>query len=166
MGEYNIQGPPTGPQQVPVYFPGFGRFQDAEGVQSGAVGAIATVTININLRPQWLTTIRIKNVYAIPAPLQTIDQLTFLARLDGEQTVTTELTQSNIVVREVEQDTFTGRGGIHWHPLETPYPWSGGDNITLRFRRITAYPTDVFPGVHVTLGGIMIVKDLPGTNRA
>lgn len=158
---------------IPVYFPGAGRFQDAEGQPSGAVGAVAVVVININLRPQWLTAIRVQTVYDVPAALRTVDSLTWLARLDGEHTMSTDLTQSNIIVREAMVPTIVGPaapqpGGVHWHPLAAPYPWSGGDNITLRFRRVTGYPTGdnaILPTVHVTLEGIMMVRDTPGTNR-
>lgn len=154
------------PQQIAVYFPGAARFQDSDGNPSGARGAVATVTISINLRPQWLTGIRVVNIYDIPTNLVTIDNLTYLDRLDDEQTMTTELTQSNIIVRAAAQRTITGRGGVHWHPLPQPYPWGGGNNITLTFTRLTAYPGGVFPTCHVTLEGIMLVKDTGAEGRA
>lgn len=147
------------PQRLPVSFPGSARFQDANGQPSGAVGAQATVTISINLRPQFVTGIRIHNVYPIPAGLQNVDQLTYLERLDEEQTMTTELTQSNIIVRAVLQTLFVGRGGIHWHPLPVPYPWGGGNNITLVITRLTAYPDGILPTCHVALEGVTYVKD-------
>lgn len=152
------------PQNIPVFFPGSARFQNSEGQPSGAVGAIATVEISINLRPQWLTGIRVRNVYPVPSAAQTL--IPYLDRLDDEQTMTTELTQSNIVVRAAKQDTVIGRGGFHWHPLPSPYPWGGGNNLTLIFTRLTAYPTDILPTVHVTLEGIMLVKDTGVGGRA
>ena len=154
------------PQRVPVLFPGAGRFQDSDGNPSGARGAVATVTISINLRPQWLTGIRVSNIYDVPSGSQTIDTLTYLDRLDEEQTMTTELTQSNIIVRAAVQTHVTGRRGYHWHPLACPYPWGGGNNITLQFTRLTAYPANVFPTCHVTLEGIMLVKDTGVEGRA
>lgn len=154
------------PQQIAVFFPGAARFQDSDGNASGARGAVATVTISINLRPQWLTGIRVVNIYDIPDDLQTIDQLTYLARLDHEQSMTTELTQSNIIVRAAAQKTITGYDGIHWHPLPQPYPWGGGNNITLTFTRLTAYPPEILPTCHVTLEGIMLVKDTGAEGRA
>lgn len=147
------------PQRLPVYFPGTARFQDSNGTPSGAIGAVATVTISINLRPQFLTGIRIRNVYEVPSGLQTIDQLTYLDRLDEEQTLTTELTQSNIVVRSMLQTLLVGRGGVHWHPLSVPYPWGGGNNLTLVVTRLTAYPAGVLPTCHVGLEGVTYVKD-------
>lgn len=146
------------PQKIPVYFPGSARFQDADGIPSGALGAIATVTISINLRPQWFTGIRIRNVYPVPDGFQNFNVI-YLDRLDGEQTFSTELTQSNIVIRDALQPLVIGRDGFHWHPFATPYPWGGGDNITLIFRRLTSYPAETLPTVHVVLEGIMLVGD-------
>lgn len=156
------------PQRIPVLFPGSGRFQDSDGNPSGAKGAVATVTISINLRPQWLTEIRVSNIYDVPTreagvPLY---DLPYLDRLDEEQTMTTELTQSNIIVRAAVQTHVTGRRGFHWHPLPCPYPWGGGNNITLQFTRLTAYPPNIFPTCHVSLMGIMLVKDTGAEGRA
>ena len=148
MAEYS-------PQRLPVYFPGSARFQDANGNPSGQVGSKATVTISINLRPQWMTGIRVRNVYPVPDGFQNFN-VVYLDRLDGEQTMSTELTQSNIVVRDALQPLVIGRDGIHWHPFATPYPWGGGDNITLIFTRLTSYPIDVLPTVHVLLEGITV----------
>lgn len=148
------------PQKIPVYFPGSARFQNADGVPSGALGAKATVTISINLRPQWFTGIRAWNVYPVGETFQNFNIL-YLQHLDNQQTMSTELTQSNIVVRDALQPLLLGGGApaIHWHPFATPYPWGGGDNITLIFTRLTSYPTDVLPTVHVLLEGIMLVRD-------
>ena len=144
-------------QRVPVLFPGSARFQNADGQPSGAVGAQATVEISINLQPQFLMGIRVQNVYPIPGNL--VGSLSYLERLDEEQTLTTELTQSNIIVRAALQTTVTGRRGYHWHALSVPYLWRGGNNLTMVITRLTGYPDGILPTVHVTLEGIMLVKD-------
>ena len=146
-------------QRIPVLFPGSARFQDANGVPSGAVGAQATVEISINLQPQFLVGIRVANVYAIPAEGQIAERFPYYERLDEEQTLTTELTQSNIIVRAALQSTVTGRRGFHWHPLAVPYLWRGGNNLTMVITRLTSYPDYILPTAHVTLEGIMLSRD-------
>lgn len=152
-------------QRLPVYFPGSARFQDANGAPSGKRGAIATVSVTINLLPQWLTGIRLKNVYPVPEIFQNAN-VVYLRELDGEQTVMTDLTQSNILVRDGLQSLMTGVAGYHWHPLPTPYPWGGGNNLTITVRRLTDYPDEVLPTVHVLLEGIILVRDIPRARNA
>jgi hypothetical protein len=149
------------PQQFPVFFPGAAPFLDANGAPSGARGATARVTCEINLRPQWLTAIRVMNVYDVPSGFQTADSV-FLDKIDGWQTMTTELTVSNIVIREALQTLVMGRDGVLWHPLPTPYPWRGGNSITLEFKRLIGYPQAILPTVHVVLEGIQLVDDRNG----
>ena len=146
-------------QRIPVLFPGSARFQNADGAPSGAVGATATVEISINLQPQMLVGIRVANVYAIPTQGQAAERFPYYDRLDEEQTLTTELTQSNIIVRAAMQSTVTGRRGFHWHPFSVPYLWRGGNNLTMVITRLTSYPDYILPTAHVTLEGIMLVKD-------
>lgn len=149
------------PQQFPVFFPGSAPFLDANGEPSGARGATARVTCEINLRPQWLTGIRALNVYEVPSVFQNED-IVYLQHLDGYQTMTTELTVSNIVIREGLQPLVMGRDGRVWHPLPTPYPWRGGNTITMEFKRLIAYPAGLLPTVHVILEGIQLVDERNG----
>ncbi len=148
------------PAMFPVLYPASAPFLDANGAPSGARGAIARVTIEFNLRPNFLTSIRAMNVYEIGSAFE--EKIPFLDKLDGFQTMTTELTQSNIVVRETLQPLAMGRDGFVWHPLPCPYNWRGGNNITLLFRRLVAYPALILPTVHVTLECLQLVNDRTG----
>ena len=149
------------PQNFPVFFPGSAPFLNADGVPSGARGATARVTCEMNLRPQWLTAIRVMNVYEVPSGFQGADSV-YLDKIDNWQTMTTELTVSNIVIREGLQPLVMGRSGFQWHPLPAPYPWRGGNSITLEFRRLVGYPSAILPTVHVILEGIQMVDERSG----
>lgn len=147
------------PQQFPVFFPGSAPFLDANGQPSGARGAVATVTLEVNLRPQWITGIRANNVYEVPAGDVGVGTMELLDKMDGFQSMTTEQSIQNIIVRDAVQILVMGRSQLHWHPLPCPYPWRGGNNITFIFRRLASYPGFVFPTAHVLLEGIQLLDD-------
>lgn len=163
---------------------------------SGARGAEAVVDIGLNNRPHELVGVRVTNVYEItdlfeqiliPIPntdpivnerknipiagfnLPEGDACCFLERLDGDQLMSLELAQQNVIVRDLHQKTMTGRAGVHWHPFPCAYPFRGGNNITCRFRRLTSYPINaaaaeedqaiIVPVVHVTVLGWVWVSD-------
>lgn len=141
------------PQRFPIIYPASAEFrldQDA----SGARGASATLTFTINTRPHMLTGLRLQNIYDVPERIQLSQPLlTYLDRLDGEQDIQTDLAQQNIVVRPTLQRLVTGRGGVHWHPFECPYPFRGGNNITVVASRLTSYPDDI---ESITLKGALV----------
>lgn len=136
------------PQRFPIIYPGSAEFRVEDG--PGAVrGATATITITINTRPHMLTGIRLCNVYEVPEELRDVSSLAWLNRLDQEQDLSTQLAQQNVVVRPTMQSLVTGGGGgigaatVHWHPFECPYPFRGGNNITLSLSRLTSYPDEI-----------------------
>ncbi len=184
-------------QRFPIYYEGVGEFKDSNGVPSGARGAEALVEIGLNNRPHELVGVRVVNVYdtvslfeqiEFPIPgvdppvierknipvagfnLPVGDACCLLERLDGDQLMNVELAQQNVVVRDLHQKTMTGRAGVHWHPFPCAYPFRGGNNVDLRFRRLTAYPINaagqtpeeqniIVPVVHVTVLGWVWVSD-------
>lgn len=151
-------------QIFPVYYPGEGPFLD-KGNPSALTGDEADVEIEISNNPFMCTGIRIRNVYEIPVELRTINLLTYLARLDQEQTIRTDLTQQNVIVRAMSQALLQGgndRSGTvtHYHPFESPYPFRGGNNINLKFKRETDYPPEITSViVKATLTGWLYMSD-------
>ncbi len=153
-------------QLFPIYYPGEAQFLLDNKTPSGLVGATARINIEISNNPIMATGIRIRNVYEIEEKFRTVDLLTYLARLDGEQSIETNLTQQNIIVREMSQELLTGgkdgsaASSIHWHPFETPYPFKGGNNINLKFKRETSYPEEIVSVVvKATLTGWVYMSD-------
>jgi hypothetical protein len=150
-------------QKFPIYYPGNAQFQDQDGQPSGLIGAQAIVEIGLNNRPHEIIGIRVQNVYALPAERpQDPDLCCLLDRLDGEQLVSLDLAQQNVIVESMLQTTLTGKNGIHWHPFACSYPFRGGNNLRLTFRRLTSYPPEFFPVVHVTaVGWVWVSDELP-----
>lgn len=173
-------------QRFPIYYEGVGQFKDADGDPSGAVGSVALVEIGLNNRPHELVGVRVTNVYELLPLFETIefaipgvtpptikrevqgvaglglpleDLCCHLQRLDDEQLMRIELAQQNVVVRDLHQKTMTGRAGVHWHPFPCSYPFRGGNNVDLRFVRLTSYPEIIAPVVHVTVLGWVWVSD-------
>ena len=157
-------------QKFPIYYPGAGEFQDADGNPSGAAGSEATVEIGLNNRPHEIVGVRIVNVYerVVPVPEidtgdvelpQNVETCCLLGDLDDDQTVQIDLAQQNVIVRAIHQRTLCGKQGIHWHPFPCSYPFRGGNNMFVRLRRLTSYPAAVLPKVRVTVIGWMYVSD-------
>ena len=142
-------------QTFPIYYPGEARFEldSSTGgkTPSGAVGATATIIITINTRPHGFLGIRLRNVYAIPErALEPIAATYFpswrdIHALDGDQDVKMDLAQQNVTADRTDQNLLVGGpvasgGGVVWHPFACPYPFRGGNNVTIEVRRTTAYP--------------------------
>lgn len=185
---------PVKMQRFPIYYEGVAQFKNADGEPSGAAGSEALVEIGLNNRPHEIVGVRVVNVYEVadlyeqieyPVPgvdppvttresipvagfnLPSGDACCFLERLDGDQLMTLQLAQQNVIVRNLHQRTMTGKAGVHWHPFACAYPFRGGNNIDLTFRRLTSYPAPVnaqdelllAPSVFVTVLGWVWVSD-------
>jgi hypothetical protein len=140
-------------QTFPIYYPAEAPFTldgAAGGTPSSLVGATATLTFQINTRPHGFLGVRIRNVFPIPTlPLTATNQLYFptwrdLHALDCDQDMSLDLAQQNIIVRTADQGLICGGPGLGgsfvWHPFACPYPFRGGNVITIRLRRTTSYP--------------------------
>lgn len=178
------------PQKFPVYYDGVGEFKNEGGEPDGRRGSIARIQIPINNRPHEVVGVRIRNSYPrFPTPVsegqEPIDEqgedpvivanawndggglCCLLQDLDDEQTVEIELAQQNVIVRGIHQRTLCGANGIHWHPFPCSYPFRGGNNMSIRIRRLQDYPFDpldplgtvIKPTAYVTVLGWMFVTD-------
>jgi hypothetical protein len=139
------------PQRFPVYYPGEAQFL-RDGQPSGARGAEAVATIELNTAPHEFVGLRVTNDY--PSPLvANLDDAEDIARLDAltrillaadqRQDITIELAQQNLVVRRVFQAALTGgdsRTGTVFLPFPCPFPFRGGNSITIRAVRTQDYP--------------------------
>lgn len=157
-------------QTFPVYYPGTGRFEDANSDASGALGSTAVVTITLNTRPHMIVGARVRNVYQPPDADEVVDfgplfqTWRDLKLLDMEQRMTLDLAQQNIIIKAASQGLIVGERGTLWHPFACPYPFRGGNNISLTFLRTVGYPLNaqgeevIFPTVEVVLFGYAFVK--------
>lgn len=147
-----------GAQRFPVYYPHEAAFtvgDTAGGDPSGQVGATARLTFTINTRPHAFIGLRLRNVYPIPErPLEATAQSYFptwrdVHALDVDQDVRFELAQQNVLMERTDQALFVGGPGMGgsfvWHPFPCPYPFRGGNNISVTVRRTTSYPLIVGP---------------------
>lgn len=133
-------------QRFPVIYGASAQFKTGSNEGAGP-GAVAKLQFSLNNNPHEITGLRISNSYEVPAGflsgLEGGGPL-LLARLDQQQTVSMRMSQQNVVIDEVLQPLITGGGGIngsaeHWHPFELPYPFRGGNNMTVDVTRLTAY---------------------------
>lgn len=127
-------------QRFPVIYSAKAQFK-AGSKESGAAGSVAKLQFAINNNPHEITGLRIKNVYEVPTEFLSLaqpDGIDYLNRLDQEQTLTMRMAQQNVVVDETLQSLVCG-DGVHWHPFELPYPFRGGNNITVDVNRLTSY---------------------------
>jgi hypothetical protein len=133
-------------QRFPIVYGASAQFKTGSN-ESAAAGAVAKLQFALNNNPHEITGLRLWNSYEIPegflSDLEGGGPL-LLARLDGQQTITMRMAQQNVVIDEVLQPLLTGGGGVtgaaeHWHPFELPYPFRGGNNITVDVTRLTGY---------------------------
>lgn len=142
------------PQEFPIYYPASAQFKAADGNDAGAgKGATASLAFSLSTRPAMLTGIRMANVYEIPEDLRNVDGIAWLEKLDGQQQMSTDMEQQNIVIKPTLQDLVTGRKGYIWHPFEQPYPFKGGNNITVPVSRLISYPDSI---VNVTVYATLV----------
>jgi len=149
------------PQAFPLlYALGPSPLRNAAGAPSGAAGSESVLTRELSNFPHMLIGIRLRNVYAFAIDGQDPDSSIAQYRAlhewtDDEQTVSVELAQQNPLSSSTLQSLVQGQGGYHWHPWPVPFPMAGGNNITVRIRRVTGYPllagAEVLPEVYGTL---------------
>ena len=146
-------------QWFPVYYPmGPRSFLDGDGQPTGAANSIAELTKDVPNWPILFQGLRITNVYALPNQPSELDIRTFEASkryLDDEQTVRIDISQQNITAEPTLQVQLTGKSGVYWAPFPIPFPMAGGNNVTIRIQRVTAYPqlnqTQIQPVVFATI---------------
>lgn len=148
------------PEAFPLYYSGSSEFT-IDGQASGAVGAEAQVTRELNNFPHIFYGVRVRNLYPLPN-IDLREQWLAVKQLDADQTVRIELAQQNVTAQATVQDLLVGGlagaggGTQHWHPFPKPYLFAGGNEVNVIVRRLTAYPdldeqNPVRPTLHVTL---------------
>jgi len=149
-------------QRFPVIYSAQAQFKVGSS-ESAAAGAVAKLQFAINNNPHEITGLRVKNVYEVPPEFLELarpDGMDYLDRLDQEQTLTMRMAQQNIVVDATLQSLVCGTGP-HWHPFELPYPFRGGNNVTVDVNRLTGY---TLPGSDplVTVDAVTVQAALVG----
>jgi hypothetical protein len=125
-------------QRFPVIYPAKAQFKLGT-VEGAGSGAVAKLNFSLNNNPHEITGLRVYNTYEIPEEFYSQEGLAFLNRIDSEQTLTMRMAQQNVVLEDTLQRLTQGEGGIHWHPFELPYPFRGGNSITVDVKRVTGY---------------------------
>ena len=158
-------------QPFPLYYAASKQFLGPDGTPSGQAGAVARLTVEVNNRPQTITSIRFWNSYDISQnTLVGQDPLNYLALrlggIDDEQTVEINITAQNITFPEVHQATFQGAYKINFHPLACGYQLRGANKIQITVRRVAGYPffnqeiEQILPTVHVAIVSVLHMNDL------
>jgi len=150
-------------QRFPVIYSAQAQFK-VGSAESAAAGAVAKLQFAINNNPHEITGLRVKNVYDIPAEFLALfrpDGMEYLERLDQEQTLTMRMAQQNIVVDATLQPLVCGTGP-HWHPFELPYPFRGGNNVTLDVNRLTGYSIPAGDEPNVLIEAVTVQAALVG----
>jgi len=150
-------------QRFPVVYPAQAQFK-VGGNESADANAVAKLQFSLNNNPHEITGLRLTNTYDIPPEFLSLaipDGPDYLTRLDMEQTITMRMAQQNVVLSDTHQKLVTGADGIHWHPFELPYPFRGGNNVTVDVKRITAY---TLPGSDplITIDAVTVYAALVG----
>jgi hypothetical protein len=152
-------------QRFPVVYPAKAQFKSGSNEDAQA-GATAKLQFTLNNNPHEITGLRIRNVYEIPdAYLLAGFGTDWLQRKDGEQDLVVRMAQQNIVVDEANQVAVLGNDGIHWHPFELPYPFRGGNNVTVDVNRTTSYRWVVQNGEvvdEITIKSVTVTAALVG----
>ena len=92
-------------------------------------------------------------------PIPLVDVCCLLEQMDGDQDISLQLAQQNVIINPMSQVTLTGKGGVHWHPFPCSYPVRGGNNMQIRIVRTSSYPVEVLPTAKVAVLGWMYVSD-------
>lgn len=142
------------PQWFPAYYPASGRFKDNGGQDSGAARSTSILSFEFPTRPHVLLGLRIENVWSVDNIQQLIETLggtqtqaliNYIQTINAAQTIKTEFTQSDVVVKPTLQRLVTGGGDppqtVHWHPLPCPYLLRGGNKAQVTVERLISYPT-------------------------
>jgi hypothetical protein len=162
-----------GPEAFPLEYSAESAFLNAAGVPSGAVGARAVLSFELNNWPHVAYGIRLVNVYALPSTPDALDLDTYRTCkewLDDDQLVSINLARQNITTNTgVHQRTLQGRVGLHWHPFPKPYLFRGANNCSVEVTRLVDYPTigdaPVLPVLRGTLITAVSVAEVGGISR-
>lgn len=157
------------PELFPVYYPmGPSPFLDGGSNPSGAASARATLSRDLSNFPHMFLGLRITNVYALPED-PTADEISLFSVLknhvDGEQGITIQLSQQDVVVQSIQQKQLVGgQDATYWHPFPIPFPMAGGNNILVTVTRTTPYPllrdVQIVPTVYATIYAAVARADL------
>jgi len=151
-------------QRFPVIYPAKAAFKTG-GTENAQAGATAKLQFTLDNNPHEITGLRIRNVYEIPDAYMQSPQLAssnFLERKDGEQDLVMRMTQQNVVLDECNQVTVVGNDGIHWHPFELPYPFRGGNKITVDVNRVTGYRFVNGNGAEILINNVTVTAAIVG----
>jgi hypothetical protein len=147
-------------QWFPIYESGEAPFL-VDTTRSGALGAIATVTITLDNYPHLIYGVRFDVSYEIPAAdfgaLPGFKRDMREGGVDDDFDVTIQMTQQSIAAKRIHVRNLRGALGINQHPFPVPYPLRGSNKITLECRRNSSYPLFIVPDVR-TLNILPTVK--------
>jgi len=156
-------------EDFPFYYGRAAQFL-LNGAPSGAIGAEAQLTISVNNWPQVATALRFFTTYQIDDEDFQNDPAVYnnLRPLDDHITVEVTLAQQNITSQPLAVPILQGVGGTVYHPLVSDYLWRGGNQITIRARRLTSYPgtfsVPITPTLHAGIVVVVGISDqLPGS---
>jgi len=155
----------------PQAFPAFDAasatyFQDGNNEKSGAAGSELKIGFSLDNFPRMILGVRVKNVWQMPEdPTEAEIRLCeYVSRVvDSQQTISVDLTTSNITLRNpVLQSALMGDGSV-WHSFPAGFDAAGGNDFNLSIRRVTSYPllrdVRIVPTVYVSLVSIAMRAD-------
>jgi hypothetical protein len=157
------------PQAFPAYdtLPPF-QFVSDTGIIAATAGAKISGGFNLDNYPRIALGLRIENVWQLPED-PSLDELAlaeYVSRVvDLQQTVQTNLTTTNITVRNpVPQSIMMGTREL-WHLFPSGFDCAGGNDFNFEITRLTSYPlirdARINPKVYVSLVEIVLRGDRP-----
>lgn len=157
------------PQAFPAYdtLPPL-QFTDNSGAVAATAGAKILGAFNLDNFPRMAVGLRIENVWQMPED-PTADEIAlceYVSRIvDLQQTVQTNLTTTNITLRNpAPQSVLMGTREL-WHMFPSGFDAAGGNDFNFEITRLTSYPmlrdVRINPKVYVSLIEIVLRADRP-----
>jgi hypothetical protein len=153
----------VGEDQYPIYYPLEPRPFQLSGTPSGAAGAVARLSHAFANARHFVYGIRFSNFYDLPTGLDADNVAVYNACrewVDGDQTVTLDISQQSAFVNQTIQTHVTGKSGVHWHPFPVPFYIAGGNDFKVTVTRLTSYPSllvgEVFVPILPSVGATLV----------
>jgi hypothetical protein len=157
------------PQAFPAYdtLPPF-QFTANDGTVAAVAGSKIVGGFNLDNFPRMALGLRIENIWQMPEDptAEEIAICEYVSRIvDLQQTVQTNLTTTNITLRNpTPQSIMMGTREL-WHLFPSGFDAAGGNDFNFEITRLTSYPllrdVRINPKVYVSLVEIVLRADRP-----
>lgn len=158
------------PQAFPAYdtLPPF-QFEAADGSIAAVAGAKIQGGFNLDNFPRMVVGLRVENVWQLPdnPTAEDIAIAEYCSKVtDLQQTIQTNLTTTNITLRNPTPQSILMGSRVLWHMFPAGFDAAGGNDFNFEITRLTSYPffsneVRINPKVYVSLVEIVLRADRP-----